>query len=83
MRDIKPTFASKECNTFDIIENSVKIGYYYEHNNSPVTGEKFETPVYEIYYDNQSEDGEEPDFCSSIIIEDMDEAMDFIDNEVF
>jgi hypothetical protein len=51
-------------NVFDIFQNSVKVGYFYEYFVHPETGEKFDSPVYEVYYDNTSDD---PEYCSRVL----------------
>ena len=80
---ILKVFESAECNEFDLFEGDEKIGYYYEHFVHPETGEKFDSPVFEIYYDNTSDDPENPDYTSSIIIEDEEEALEFIQNSIY
>ncbi len=76
-------FESAEYNEFDLFEGDEKLGYYYEHFVHPETGKKFDSPVFEIYYDNTSDDPEDPDYTTSIIIEDEEEALDFIQNSIY
>jgi len=70
-------------NAFDIFQYSVKVGYYYECFMHPETGEKFDSPVYEVYYDNTSDDPEEPDYCSSVIFDDQDDFEYFVENSIY
>jgi len=74
---------SAECNAFDIFQYSEKVGYYYEHLVHPETGEKFDSPVYEVYYDNQSDDPEEPDYCASVVFDDEDDFEYFVENSIY
>jgi len=80
------TYASDAENEFDIFQYSVKVGYYVEYFAHPETGEKFYSPVYEVYYDDQGTD-EEPDYCSSVIFDDLNTARTdfeyFVENSTY
>lgn len=77
---------SAECNAFDIFQYSVKVGYYYEYFVHPETFEKFDSPVYEVYYDDQGTD-DFPDYCSSVIFDDLNTARadfeHFVENSIY
>ena len=45
------SYASRYCNEYDILDNGKLIGYYIEHFHHPLTEEKLDNTVYEIYYD--------------------------------
>lgn len=62
------SYASAECNTFDVVVNGQTVAYYYEHFAHPETGEKLEAPVFEIYYEF---DGEE--YVASLLSEDFED----------
>ena len=69
MKFIK-TFEDKNCIEFDIIDNDEKIAYYVKYFVNPMTEEKLESPVFEMYYDF---DGEE--FLSSVLADSLEECL--------
>jgi len=73
------SFSSAECNEFDLFnEDKVRIGYYIEHFVHPETLVKFDSPVYEVYYDFENDD-----FAASFVTDDEEEFFDFIDNQIY
>jgi hypothetical protein len=63
------TYSDAECKSFDVFnDDNVMIAYYYEHFVHPETKEKFNTSVFEIYYDY---DVEYEEFTNSDIIDDI------------
>ena len=72
--EIIKTFTSAECAKFDVVINEKVVAYYYEHSINPETGEQFEKPVFELYYDEQ--DG---DFDEILITEDFEEIEEILD----
>ena len=66
--NIIKTYTSSACSRFDVIINEKLVAYYYEHSIHPETGEQFEQPVFELYYDEL--DGQ---FDEILITEDFDE----------
>jgi hypothetical protein len=65
------TYSDSEYNTFDVFnDDNVMIAYYYEHFVHPETKEKFNTSVFEIYYDY---DMEYEEFTNSEIIDNIDD----------
>ena len=72
------SYSDNECNTFDVInDEGVMIAHYYEHLVNPDTKEVLQNPVFEIYYDYDSEFDEH---LSSLLSEDFDDIVDIIDN---
>jgi hypothetical protein len=76
------TYSDSEFKRFDVFSNDdVMIAYYYEHFVHPETKEKFNTSVFEIYYDYDTEYDE---FTTSEIIDNIDdfeEKLELIDEE--
>ena len=76
------TYSDAECKSFDVFnDEGVMIAYYYEHFVHPETKEKFNTSVFEIYYDY---DVEYEEFTNSEIIDNIDdfeEKLELIDEE--
>ena len=76
------TYSDEECKSFDVFnDDNVMIAYYYEHFVHPETKEKFNTSVFEIYYDY---DVEYEEFTNSEIIDNIDdfeEKLELIDEE--
>ena len=70
------SYASRYCNEYDILDNGKLIGYYIEHFHHPLTEEKLDNPVYEIYYDNAED---EEDFCASAVCDSLEEALQYAD----
>ena len=66
------SYASRYCNEYDILDNGKLIGYYIEHFHHPLTEEKLDNTVYEIYYDY---DAENDDYTSSAIADTLEEAL--------
>ena len=71
------TYASKDCNEFDVLLNDVRVAYYIEHFVHPITEEVLQSPVFEIYYDYDEEDDE---YTSSLISEEFDDIQEVIDS---
>jgi hypothetical protein len=70
------SYASKECNEFEIVVNDIAIAYYIEHlkdENCNV----LEKPLYEIYYDYNEDDN---DYTSSFVTDNYNELQDVIDS---
>ena len=57
-----------------IIQNNNKVAYYIEHYNNPITEEKLENTVFEIYYEF---DGEE--YIASAVCDTLEEALEYAD----
>ena len=70
------SYASRYCNEYDILDNGKLIGYYIEHFHHPLTEEKLDNTVYEIYYDY---DVENDDYTSSAIADTLEEALKMAD----
>ena len=70
------SYASRYCNEYDILDNGKLIGYYIEHFHHPLTEEKLDNTVYEIYYDY---DAENDDYTSSAIADTLEEALKMAD----
>ena len=68
------SYASRYCNEYDILDNGKLIGYYIEHFHHPLTEEKLDNPVYEIYYDYDDEE-----YTSSAIADTLEEALKMAD----
>ena len=68
------TFEDKNCKEFDIFVNNEKIAYYIEHYNHPITEEKLENTVFEIYYNFDDEE-----FTSSAICDTLEEALEYLE----
>ena len=73
MKFIK-TYSDNNCSEFDIIQNNNKVAYYIEHYNHPLTNEKLDNTVFEIYYDF---DGEE--YIASAVCDTLEEALEYAD----
>ena len=73
--EILKSYSDSQCTKFLVIEHNSIVAYYYEHNVHPETGEKFEKPVYEFYYDEQ--DGQ---FDEILITEDFEEIEGILDS---
>ena len=73
MKFIK-TYSDNNCSEFDIIQNNNKVAYYIEHYNHPLTNEKLDNTVFEIYYDF---DGEE--YIASAVCDSLSEALEYAD----
>ncbi len=71
------SYASKECNEFEIVVNDVTIAYYIEHFKHPINANVLEKPMYEIYYDYNEDDN---DYTSSIVTDNYNELQDVIDS---
>ena len=68
------TYSDNNCKEYDIIQNDTKIAYYIEHYNHPLTEEKLDNTVYEIYYNY---DGEE--YIASAVCDTLEEALKYAD----
>jgi len=73
--EIIKTFTSAECAKFEVTIGEKLVAYYYEHSIHPETGEQFEKPVFELYYDEL--DGE---FDEILITEDFEEVEEILDS---
>ena len=62
-----------KCNEYDITENGKYLGYYIEYFNHPLTGDKLDNTVFELYYDF---DGEE--CLGSIVADSLNECLEYI-----
>ena len=71
------TYASKDCNEFDVLSNDVRLAYYVEHFKNPITAEVLPKPVFEIYFDYNAEDDE---YTSSLISENFNDIVDVINS---
>lgn len=79
------TYASKDCNEFDVLVDDVRVAYYIEHFVHPAftlerqsnTEEVLQSPVFEIYYDYNEEDDE---YTSSLISKEFDDIQEVIDS---
>ena len=72
---IVKTYEDKNCKEFDIFVNDVKVSYYIEHYNNPITEEKLDNTVFEMYY-NYDEEFEE--FLSSVICDSLEECLEYL-----
>jgi hypothetical protein len=72
--EIIKTLTSMECDSFDVIIDGKIVAYYYEHFINPETREKFEKPVFELYYDEQ--DGEYDEVLITEDFEDIEGVLD-------
>ena len=50
------TYEDATCKEFDIIVNNTKVAYYVEYVKNPETNEDLESPVFEMYYNEDFED---------------------------
>ena len=66
------TYEDNNCKEFDIFDNDEKIAYYIEHYNHPITEEKLENTVFEIYYNFDNEE-----FTASAICDTLEEALEY------
>ena len=73
--DFEQSYASRQCNEYDITKNKEYIGYYVEHFVNPITKEKLDNTVFEMYYDYDGND-----YNSSIIADSLDECLDELIN---
>lgn len=69
MKFIK-TYEDKICREFDIIVNDEKVAYYVEYIKNPETEEKLESPVFEMYYND--------DFEDSIVADSLEECLEYL-----
>ena len=74
MKFIK-TYEDNNCKEFDIFDNDEKIAYYIEHYNHPITEEKLDNTVFEMYY-NYDEEFEE--CLSSVICDSLEECLEYL-----
>lgn len=74
MKFIK-TYEDNNCKEFDIFDNDEKIAYYIEHYNHPITEEKLESSIFEMYY-NYDEEFEE--CLSSVICDSLEECLEYL-----
>ena len=70
------TYSDNNCKEFDIIQNDTKIAYYIEHYNHPLTEEKLDNTVFEIYYDY---DADNEEFIASAVCDTLEEALKYAD----
>ena len=70
----KMTYSDNNCKEFDIIQNDTKIAYYIEHYNHPLTNEKLDNTVFEIYYNFDDEE-----FTASAICDSLEEALEYLE----
>ena len=68
------TYSDNNCSEYDIIQNNEKIAYYVEHINHPLTEEKLDNPVFELYYDYDDEE-----FTASVIADSLNDALEYAD----
>ena len=73
MKFIK-TYQDKNCKEFDIFVNNEKVAYYIEHIHHPITEEKLENTVFEIYYNFDDEE-----FTASAICDTLEEALEYLE----
>lgn len=73
---IKQTYKSEECNTFDVYHKNRHIAYFYEHFHHVITNEKLERTIFEIYYNR-----EEGEFVASMISENFSDILEIINEE--
>jgi hypothetical protein len=69
------TLTTAQCAKFEVTIDEKLVAYYYEHSINPETGEQFENPVFELYYDEL--DG---DFDEILITEDFEEIEEILDS---
>ena len=68
------TYEDNNCKEFDIIINNEKVAYYIEHYNNPLTEEKLDNTVFEIYYNY-----DDFEFTASAICDTLEEALEYAD----
>jgi hypothetical protein len=69
------TLTTAQCAKFEVTIDEKLVAYYYEHSINPETGEQFERPVFELYYDEL--DGQ---FDEILITEDFEEIEGILDS---
>ena len=69
------TYEDNNCKEFDIFDNDEKIAYYIEHYNHPITEEKLESTVFEMYYNY---DKEFEECLSSVICDSLEECLEYL-----
>jgi hypothetical protein len=73
--NFKNTYKDETCEEFDIFENEKYLGYYVKYYNHPITEEKLDNPVFELYYDYSREYEE---FLSSVVADSLNECLEYL-----
>ena len=72
---------ANDCNEYEIFdENMIKLCYIIEFFENPITNEKLESVVFEIYSENENTTSnyEDDDFLCSTVCDNFDELIDEI-----
>lgn len=73
---IKQSYKSEECNTYDVYHRNRQVAYFYEHFVHCLTNEKLERTIFEIYYNK-----EDNEFNASFLSENFSDILEIINEE--